>query len=194
VKKRTLGPCVTFFPQPTTMITSVDLDGNVNIMTASWAGIVSKTPPTMAVSFNQNRLSYSNICQTGEFVVNLVPSGLATEADLCGIRSGRDLDKAQLCQLKLEAAQQVSPPLLKFSPLNVECRVLQEFDLGEYRLVLGEILQIHAAEQAFAEHSNGDARCFDPLVYLGGIREYWSLGEKVADAYQAGKILLPGKD
>jgi len=194
MKKRTLGPCVTFFPQPTTMITSVGLDGEVNIMTASWAGIVSKTPPTMAVSFNQNRLSYSNIRQTGEFVVNLVPSGLATEADLCGIRSGRDLDKAQLCQLKLEAAQQVSPPLLKFSPLNVECRVLQELDLGEYRLVLGEILQIHAAEQAFAEHSQGDARCFDPLVYLGGIREYWSLGEKVADAYQAGKILLPGKD
>jgi len=194
MKKRTLGPCVTFFPQPTTMITSVGLDGEVNIMTASWAGIVSKTPPTMAVSFNQNRLSYSNIRQTGEFVVNLVPSGLATEADLCGIRSGRDLDKAQLCQLKLEAAQQVSPPLLKFSPLNVECRVLQELDLGEYRLVLGEILQIHAAEQAFAEHSQGDARFFDPLVYLGGIREYWSLGEKVADAYQAGKILLPGKD
>jgi flavin reductase (DIM6/NTAB) family NADH-FMN oxidoreductase RutF len=194
MKKRTLGPCVTFFPQPTTMITSVGLDGEVNIMTASWAGIVSKTPPTMAVSFNQNRLSYSNIRQTGEFVVNLVPSGLATEADLCGIRSGRDLDKAQLCQLKLEAAQQVSPPLLKYSPLNVECRVLQELELGEYRLVLGEILQIHAAEQAFAEHSQGDARCFDPLVYLGGIREYWSLGEKVADAYQAGKILLPGKD
>lgn len=194
MKKRALGPCVTFFPQPTTMVTSVGLDGAVNIMTASWAGIVSKTPPTMAVSFNHNRLSYSNIRQTGEFVVNLVPAGLATEADLCGIRSGRDLDKAQLCQLKLEAAQQVAPPLLKYSPLNVECRVIQELELGEYRLVLGEILQIHAAEQAFAEHPNGDARCFDPLVYLGGIREYWSLGEKVADAYQAGKILLPGQD
>lgn len=194
MKKRTLGPCVTFFPQPTTIITSIGLDGDVNIMTASWAGIVSKTPPTMAVSFNQNRLSYSNIRQTGEFVVNLVPSGLATEADLCGIRSGRDLDKAQLCQLKLETAQQVSPPLLKYSPLNVECRVTQDIELGEYRLVLGEILQIHAVEQAFAEQPKGDARCFDPLVYLGGIREYWSLGEKVADAYQAGKILLPGKD
>ena len=193
MKKRALGPCVTFFPQPTTMITSIGLDGDVNIMTASWAGIVSKTPPTMAVSFNHNRLSYNNIRQTGEFVVNLVPTGLATEADLCGIRSGRDLDKAQLCQLKLEAAQQVSPPLLTYSPLNVECRVTQELELGEYRLVLGEILQIHAAEQAFDEHPNGDARCFDPLVYLGGIREYWSLGEKVADAYQAGKILLPGQ-
>ena len=88
----------------------------------------------------------------------------------------------------------MSPPLLKYSPLNVECRVLQDIELGEYRLVLGEILQVHAVEQAFAELPQGDARCFDPLVYLGGIREYWSLGEKVADAYQAGKILLPGKD
>lgn len=194
MKKRTLGPCVTFFPQPTTMITTVSVEGEPNIMTASWVGIVSKTPPTMAVSFNSNRLSYQNIQETGEFVVNLVPSGLAVEADLCGIRSGRDLDKSGLCQLKLEAAQQVAPPLLKYSPLNVECRYSQELDLGEYRLVLGEIVQIHAVEQAFAAGEKGDVRCFDPLVYLGGIREYWSMGEKVADAYQAGKILLPKKD
>jgi hypothetical protein len=31
---------------------------------------------------------------------------------------------------------------------------------------------------------------FDPLVYFGGIREYWSLGEKVAQAYQEGKKLF----
>lgn len=193
MKKRALGPCVTFFPQPTTMITSVDSDGAVNIMTASWAGIVSKSPPTLAVSFNQQRLSYQNIQQTGEFTVNLVPTSLAIEADLCGLRSGRELDKVQLCQVKLEPAQQIAPPLIKYSPLNLECRYLRELELGDYRLVIGEILQVHAVEQAFAEQARGDARCFDPLVYLGGIREYWSLGEKVADAYQAGKILLPGQ-
>jgi flavin reductase (DIM6/NTAB) family NADH-FMN oxidoreductase RutF len=194
LKKRTLGSCVTFFPQPTTMVTTLSLDGEVNLMTASWAGIVSKTPPTMAVSFNQSRLSYKNIQETGEFVVNLVPAGLAVEADLCGIRSGRELDKAQLCHLELEPAQQVAPPLLKVSPLNVECRFSRVLELGDYRLVLGEILQIHAAEKAFTENPRGDARCFDPLVYLGGIREYWSLGEKVADAYQAGLLLLPKID
>lgn len=190
MKKRQLGPCVTFFPQPTTMITSIDLQGELNIMTASWAGIVSKTPPTMAVSLNHNRLSYQNIKETGEFVVNLVPSALAVEADLCGIRSGRDLDKAQLCHLQVETAKEVAPPLIKLSPLNVECRLVGEVELGDYQLVLGEILEIHASEQAFASLPQGDARCFDPLVYLGGIREYWSLGEKVADAYQAGKQLL----
>jgi hypothetical protein len=29
-----------------------------------------------------------------------------------------------------------------------------------------------------------NAAAIDPLVYLGGIREYWNLGEKVADAYR----------
>ena len=30
----------------------------------------------------------------------------------------------------------------------------------------------------------------DPLVYLGGIREYWSLGECVANAYKDGSKLF----
>jgi len=69
MEKRRLGPCVTFFPQPTTLVSTVDLEGNVNLMTASWAGIVSKTPPMMAVSFNRGRVSYANLKQTGSFVV-----------------------------------------------------------------------------------------------------------------------------
>jgi len=192
--KRQLGPCVTFFPQPTTLVSTVDAEGRPNLMTASWAGIVSKTPPLMAVSFNRGRKSYLNLQQTGCFVVNLVPSNLAVVADFCGVRSGRDLDKLSLSGLDLTAAEQVAAPLIKQSPLNVECRFEREVELGDYRLVLGEILQIHAAEEAFRQHPQGDARVFDPLVYLGGIREYWGLGEKVADAYKAGLGLVPEMD
>jgi len=194
MRKRQLGPCVTFFPQPTTLVSTVDTEGRPNLMTASWAGIVSKTPPLMAVSFNRGRKSYHNLLQTGCFVVNLVPSSLAVVADFCGVRSGRDLDKLSLSGLDLTAAEQVAAPLIKQSPLNVECRFEREVELGDYRLVLGEILQIHAAEEAFRQHPQGDARVFDPLVYLGGIREYWGLGEKVADAYKAGLGLVPEMD
>ena len=93
MQKRTLGPCVTFFPQPTTIITSLSGDAEINLMTASWVGIVSKTPPTIAVSLNKDRKTYENIQQTGEFVVNMVPASLALEADYCGIRSGRNENK-----------------------------------------------------------------------------------------------------
>lgn len=193
MKKRQLGPCVTFFPQPTTLVSSVGNDGQVNIMTASWVGIVSKTPPTMAVSLNVNRATYEQIRQTGCFVVNLVPASLAVEADFCGLKSGRDEDKLIAAGLTPVPASKVAAPLLDESPLNVECVLRDEVELGEYRLLLGEIVEIHAAEQAFTESGSMDARVFDPLVYLGGIREYWNLGQKQADAYKDGKQLFEKK-
>lgn len=169
MNKRQLGPCVTFFPQPTTLVATVDGDGKTDLMTASWAGIVSKTPPTMAVSLNRGRQTYENIRQSGCFVVNLVPASLEVAADYCGLRSGRDADKAARAGLTLVPALQVAAPLVAESPLNVECRLAGEVELGDYRLMLGEILQIHAAEAAFDGSGAMDARAFDPLVYLGGI-------------------------
>lgn len=186
MQKRVLGPCVTFFPQPTTILTSVDESGRPNLMTASWAGVVSKTPPTMAVSLNRGRLSYENIRRNGEFVVNMIPAGLALAADYCGIRSGRNEDKLEPSGLSLEPATQVEVPLISESPLNLECRLVKEVELGEYRLMLGEILEVHAVESAFDAQGGIDTRTFDPLVYLGGIRQYWNLGEKCADAYKDG--------
>ncbi|BCA79679.1 flavin reductase family protein [Desulfuromonas sp. AOP6] len=184
--KRKLGPCVTFFPQPTTLVSSVDKQGSSNLMTASWVGIVSKTPPTIGVSLNRSRKTYNNIMETQSFVVNMVPASLAVEADYCGLKSGRDEDKEAVAGLTLEPATLVEAPLLVESPLNVECRLTSEVPLGEYSLLLGEIVEIHAREDAFLDEGM-DALAFDPLVYLGGIREYWSLGEKKAQAYRDGK-------
>ncbi len=193
MQKRQLGPCVTFFPQPTTLITSVDEQGLVNVMTASWAGIVSKTPPTMAVSLNKGRLSYANIQKTGCFVVNAVPASLAVAADFCGIRSGRDCDKLAAAGLSMTPAIHQQAPLIEQAPLNVECKLVREIELGDYRLLLGEILDIHAIDAAFDEQHGLSAAPFDPLVYLGGVREYWSLGDKVADAYRDGLALAEGE-
>jgi flavin reductase (DIM6/NTAB) family NADH-FMN oxidoreductase RutF len=192
MEKLQLGPCVTFFPQPTTLVSTVDSQGQVDIMTASWTGIVSKTPPTMAISLNKGRLSYANILQTGCFVVNGVPSRFAVEADYCGIRSGRDRDKLLKTGLSVSPAVHVQAPLIVESPLNLECRLVQDIQLGDYHLLLGEILEIHAAKEAVDENGELSVKGFDPLVYLGGIREYWSLGEKVANAYQAGLVLDKG--
>jgi len=193
MQKRQLGPCVTYFPQPTSIISSIDDTGQVNMMTASWVGIVSKTPPTMAVSLSKGRKTYDNICLQKEFVVNMVPASLAVEADYCGIRSGHKEDKLKNSGLAQQPAEFVKVPLLAESPLNVECRFVKEVELGEYRLLLGEILQIHAAETAFTEDGKMDVRRFDPLVYLGGVREYWDLGNKRAQAYSDGNRLLAEK-
>lgn len=189
MNKSRLGPCITFFPQPTTLVSSKSPEGEVNIMTASWAGIVSKTPPTLAISLHQNRKTYDNIRKTREFVVNMVPANLAVEADYCGIRSGSNVDKLSVTGLTTKAADKVVAPLIRESPLNVECRLTLEVPLGDYRLLLAEIVEVHVDSAAQNEGQGLDATVFDPLVYLGGVREYWSLGEKKADAYKAGLTL-----
>lgn len=190
MQKRQLGPCVTFFPQPATLIATQGDEGVVNLMMASWVGIVSKTPPTIAVSLNHERKTYANILASKVFSVNVVPSCLAVAADACGLVSGKKSDKHQLTGLAVSPGTFEDVLLVDESPLNVECRYLQEVELGDYRLVMGEIVEIHATESAFNEQGRADITAFDPLVYLGGMREYWSLGEKRADAYHAGLSLL----
>lgn len=190
MKKRQLGPCVTFFPQPATLICTSDQQHKINLMMASWVGIVSKTPPTIAVSLHHGRQTYANIMAGKVFSVNLVPARLAVAADACGLISGSRADKHQLTGLEVVPGTVEGAFLVADSPLNVECRWLREVELGDYRLVMGEIVEIHACESAFDDKGQADVRKFDPLVYLGGLREYWSLGSKTADAYSAGAVLL----
>ena len=193
MKKRQLGPCVTFFPQPATLVVTGDAE-DVNLMMASWAGIVSKTPPTMAVSLHKARKTYANIKATRVYSVNVVPSELAVAADACGLASGHKVDKLKLTGLSVAAGELDQVWLLEKSPLNVECHYVGEVELGDYRLVMGEIVQVHAIDDAFDTDGHTDVKSFDPLVYLGGIREYWTLGSTEADAYKAGQELLKKTD
>jgi len=188
--KKILGPGITFFPQPATWIVSVDREGTIDVMTASWVSLVSKTPPTIALSLHHGRQSYANIQQSGVFTVNVIPSSQVVTGDYCGLVSGRDVDKLATTDLTPRAALHVTAPILAESPLNLECKVTSEVAIGDYRLLLAEILEIHIAAAACLEHGC-DARVIDPLVYLGGIREYWGLGEKVGMAYSIGKELIP---
>ena len=96
MEKRQLGPCVTFFPQPATLICTTDEQHKINLMMASWVGIVSKTPPTIAVSLHHDRKTYANIMLNRLFSVNLVTSGLAVAADACGLVSGNRVDTNNL--------------------------------------------------------------------------------------------------
>jgi flavin reductase (DIM6/NTAB) family NADH-FMN oxidoreductase RutF len=193
LKKRQLGPCVTFFPQPATLVATRDDQNKINLMMASWVGIVSKTPPTLAISLHRNRKTYANIMSRGVFSINSVTSELVVAADACGLVSGQQVDKCQITSLEISSGVLEGNPLIAQSPLNVECRFLSEIELGDYCLVLGEIAEIHARDSAFDGQGKADISAFDPLVYLGGLREYWSLGEKRANAYSAGLALL-GKE
>src|SRR3712207_3785920 len=80
-------------PVPVVLVTSIDSKGNKNVFTAAWVGTVCTKPPMVSLSIRPERLSYKYIKDTKEFVINLPSKELVKEVDLCGVKSGKELNK-----------------------------------------------------------------------------------------------------
>ena len=171
------------------MITSISKDGTPNIITLGEVFNVSLSgPPIVGIAVRKARYSHELISQAGEFTINFPGAGLLKETDLCGCISGRDRDKFAESGLTPVPAQYVKPPLIGECPVNLECRVLSIQEVGDHDLFLGEVLQVHADESVMKESGEIDYAKLDIVCFLdnmSGKAEYWSIGEKLSDAFQS---------
>ena len=113
-----------------------------NIITIAWTGIVNSNPPMTYISVRKERYSHNIIESTGEFVINLCSEELAFATDFCGVRSGRDTDKFKEMKLTPERAEIVRCPMIKESPVNIECRVREIIELGSHDMFIADILKV----------------------------------------------------
>jgi flavin reductase (DIM6/NTAB) family NADH-FMN oxidoreductase RutF len=182
--KTKLGPTTLLFPMPAVLVGTV-VAGRVNFMTAAWCGIASEKPAAISVAIRRNRLTLEGIRGNGEFSINLPSVEEVKAVDFCGIYSGRKEDKSGLFEVfygDLEKA-----PLIEECPLNLECRVLNTLELGTHTLVIGEIVQTHAADSVLRDGAP-DPEKVNPLIYCTGRpKGYYALGARVAEAFQAGR-------
>ena len=193
--KKKLGATDTYFPVPTTLVVS-GRGTEANIATIVWSGIVSSTPPTIGISFYKERYSLELITATGEFTVNIPSAEFIEEVDYCGIVSGKRTNKFSDTGFTPVMGSVVKSPIIKECPYNMECKVVQQIELGDWILVLGEIVETHIdAEKIIKNNVKNkiDVSKVNPLIYCAGIREYWQLGNKVGEGFSAGKKLLTTK-
>ena len=164
-------------------------------LAVAWINVIASTPPTIAMGLRKTRRTLELIRETGDFTVNVPDTALVAAVDYCGIASGRATDKFADAGLTLSASSLVSAPMIAECPYNIECRVTSETEVGEYVLVLGEIVESHAEERVLRPGTDVvEMDALDPLTYIAGAREYRALGPKVADAYSVGKSLRPAAD
>ena len=124
-----------------------------NIITIAWTWIVNSNPPMTYISVRKERYSHSIIKNTGEFVINLCNEQLAFATDYCGVRSGRDIDKFKEMKLTPQKAEIVSCPMIKESPVNIECRVREVIELGSHDMFLADIIKVHVDEEYIDENN-----------------------------------------
>ena len=162
------------YPLPAVMVSVADKQGNSNIITVAWAGTVCTNPPMVSISVRPERYSYHMIEESGEFVINLTTEELAYATDYCGVRSGRDVDKFKEMKLTKEKAEFVKTPLIKESPVNIECRVVKKEELGSHHMFLAEVLAVHVDDDFLDEKNRFALETTKPIVYVHG--EYFRLG------------------
>ena len=109
-------------PVPAALVTCGTLD-TPNVLTIGWTGIVCTRPPMTYISVRPERYSHDIIKNSGEFVINLTTSAMVRTTDFCGVKSGRDINKFEACNLHIGPAQKVSAPVFEECPVSLECKV-----------------------------------------------------------------------
>ncbi|PHR25151.1 MAG: flavin reductase [Desulfotalea sp.] len=163
-------------PLPAVLVTSVDAAGKVNVFTVGWTGIACTHPPMVTIAVRKERLSYENIKNTGEFVINLTTVEMLKMTDFCGCRSGRTVDKIKHFGLELDAGSDVNVPSLAKSPVSLECKVRSVTELGSHDLFLAEIVRNKVDKSIIDKDGKFDFAKAGLLAYCHG--EYFSLARR----------------
>ena len=163
-------------PVPAVMVSCGTMEKS-NIITVAWAGTINSDPAMCYISIRPSRYSYNIIKETGEFAINLTTKELAKATDWCGCRSGEKVDKFKEMNLTKEKAKFIKCPIIKESPVSIECKVKEILPLGSHDMLISEVLSIDADEKFIDQNGAFDISKCNLISYANG--GYYSQGEKI---------------
>ncbi len=164
------------YPVPAVLVSCGDINGCSNIITVAWTGTICTNPPMAYISVRPERYSYNIIKDSGEFVINLSTRKLAYATDFCGVRSGRDTDKWKACHLTKEAADTVKCPMIKESPVNIECHVTEIKKPGSHHMFIADVTAVHADTKYMDKNNKFHLNNSGLIAYSHG--SYFELGRQ----------------
>jgi flavin reductase (DIM6/NTAB) family NADH-FMN oxidoreductase RutF len=185
--KKSFGPKTLIYPTPVWIIGTYDKEGKPNAMTVAWGGVCSSQPPCVAVSIRKATYSHAAIIARKAFSVNVPSESHVTEADYCGIYSGKSMDKFSATGLTAVKGDRVDAPYIKEFPLILECRLASTSEVGIHTLFIGEIVDVKADESILGENGLPDMLKVKPILYAPEVRLYYGVGKYLGQAHAIGK-------
>ena len=170
----------------TQTILGTHLDGKANFMALDWLTRVNFIPPMLGICVNKQHASHGAILTTKEYSVNIPTVDMVEVTDYTGLVSGKRIDKSKLFEVfygELKAA-----PMIIKCPITMECRVVEVVSLPTNSFFIGEIVGIFS-EERFLTDGKPDVKKVNPFLLTMPDNRFWSIGECVGKAWNAGSVL-----
>lgn len=167
----------TILPRPIAWVSTVSLDGSVNLAPFSFFQGVTANPPTlMFVPVNDRegakKHTVRNIEQVGEFVVHAVPHALAEPMNQTSAALPYGESEAEAFGIEMVPSERVRPPRVAAAPVAFECALDRIVAIGEGPLaanvIFGRILLVHIADSVLGPSGKPDPAKLDLIGRLGG--------------------------
>ena len=184
--RKNFGQKTWLYPMPVLIIGTYAEDGTPNAMNAAWGGIYDTN--MVMVCLADDHKTTENIKKTGAFTVSFATADTVVSCDYVGIVSANDIpDKFSRAGFHAVKSEFVNAPIIEELPMTVECKLLK---FNEDGICIGEIVNVSADESILDESGKVDAKALNPICYDSVSHGYFTLGEKVGQAFSDGKKLI----
>jgi flavin reductase (DIM6/NTAB) family NADH-FMN oxidoreductase RutF len=130
------------------LVTTISGTGKPNIIGIGWWTFANNKPLVFTVAIGNNRQSYKNLQEVGEFVACFPPEEQAKGAWLCGTKSGQRIDKFKETGFEMTSLDNIKPPMISGSVVAYACKVINQVKITDHTIFIGEILGIYTDSES----------------------------------------------
>ena len=172
------------YPLPVLIVGTYNEDGTLNAMNAAWGTVCDTKCVSICLAFDHK--TTQNILREKCFSVAIADQENVVSADYVGIVSGNDTpNKIEKTGWTAVKASKVNAPVFEQLPLALECKLLS-YD-KDSEVCIGEVVNVSVDEKILNDKGRITLDKFKPICYDCGEHGYYSLGEKVGNAFKDGK-------
>lgn len=165
-------------PRPIAFASTINSKGNINLAPFSFFNVFSANPPIMIFSparsgrTNESKDTYNNVKEVPEVVINVVTHDMVHQMSLASSPYDSDVSEFEKAGFTSLASDMITPPRVKESPVQFECKVNEVIELGDQggagNLIICEVLRIHLEERLLDQNEMIDQHKIDLVSRMGG--------------------------
>ncbi len=166
---------------PVVMVATVSADGVYDVAPIAWSCLARKSPTRVLVGVGKSHKTFTNIEDTGAFVVG-VPNIAQTElVKATGSVSGHDLDKFATRSIESIPARKIDCQIPVGMIGYIECKLAQIYDTGKLALIMGDAVHAAVDPQAYdGDRILSETPAGKTIHHLGNKR-FMTLGDQIIE-------------